>query len=324
MTRTAWQLKERKSKDMRSFGLPTDNANTNHRVYGDVDIALPAPKLVKNGNERPKEQRIVDAVIRQRVDEISKSMHTSGEPGKVRGILSFRGPAPPISCPICSKIFHHGGNLQNHLVGKHHKDKKEAENIASNAQNKAIATGIETYHQKTRDPNADFKLQVEELVNSIQALHVDSPTKALPPFTITESMREKAKLAKQCFLVLDMETTSGYSFNKGAMCQIAVGHEFENFEVRHTLVDPSPYIQPIISHCDCPYQWSSRCCKLHRIRPSDVTAFPNLKETLEAFYQWATVDGAVEEVIILAHNAAFDRSRMQAMMRELCPHLDFS
>ncbi len=49
---------------------------------------------------------------------------------------------------------------------------------------------------------------------------------------------------------VDMETTSEYSFNKGAMCQIVVGHKYKNFEIQHTLVDPSPYIQLVISHCE--------------------------------------------------------------------------
>ncbi len=100
-----------------------------------------------------------------------------------------------------------------------------------------------------------------------------------------------------CIVLVDTESPSGFLFEKGAICSIGAMHEAEGFKrVWHTKINPYPYVEPRIVRYDTPHAWSSRCVQLHGIKPSDVRYSPGLKETLEKFYNWASLHYTLNEV----------------------------
>ncbi len=94
--RVIWDFKQQKSKD-RGFGLPTDNNKRFNRVYGNVNISIDPVTTIKIEDHMRKktvtEQR-TDKEIRQRVQTVSRLVHTYREPAKVRGTL-YPSKQPP-------------------------------------------------------------------------------------------------------------------------------------------------------------------------------------------------------------------------------------
>jgi DNA polymerase III epsilon subunit-like protein len=270
---------------------------------------LPEPELQKNGNERPKGKRIYDQAIYRKVEERSQHLQTFRDPGKVRDLLFHRQPPPPIPCPLptCSKINYSGGILKNHLM------RRAIERKASDSSIQTQQIQIET--------------EMDTILDSLATIAPESsnnnspPTVSNEPFLVTDEMQQRALLVSTCIIFLDIETTSGYHYPKGAVCELAAAHEIEDFQIRHTTVNPDPPIKPTISWYNDPAEWSNICVNLHKIRPEHVTHSPKLKDTLQSFLKWVSVNDTIPEVIFVAHNCSFERSRLLPAMKELCPEI---
>lgn len=96
---------------------------------------------------------------------------------------------------------------------------------------------------------------------------------------------------------MDIETTNAFNFPKGALCSIAAAHELNNFELVYTLINPAPFIDPVITLFPTPYTWDNRCVQLHHISPTNVQLAPSLADTLHALFQWASLDYTIPEVL---------------------------
>ena len=106
-----------------------------------------------------------------------------------------------------------------------------------------------------------------------------------------------------------METTSGHKFPKGANCSIAAAHEVDNFsKIYYSLVNPSSYITSTISRYGLVHEWHVFCIRIHKIKPSDIYTAPLISFLVLDFYHWVSLDYTLDEVILVAHNASFERS----------------
>ena len=55
-----------------------------------------------------------------------------------------------------------------------------------------------------------------------------------------------------------------------------------------------------------PGWWSSHCVNIHHIKPADVVHCPSLEVVLKSFFEWATVNWTILDVVLVAHNCGFD------------------
>lgn len=83
VTRTRFELLGQKSKHTRHFGRPSDNRVRTDTVYGDINITVDAPEVVRHSIKRTRLQRKNDQSIRQRIQQISAHIHSHRQPAKV-------------------------------------------------------------------------------------------------------------------------------------------------------------------------------------------------------------------------------------------------
>jgi hypothetical protein len=63
---------------------------------------------------------------------------------------------------------------------------------------------------------------------------------------------------------------------------------------------------------------------LHGIKSSDVIQASTMIETLQLFLDWVSLGGRIKEVVLIAHNSSFDKSRLETMMASLLLHYDIT
>ncbi len=261
-----------------------------------------------------------DVRIRKLVREKSKRLQTYREPGKICGYLQPHSIAPVIACPVapCPKIYYREVNLYKHLVLDHSKAPASAKQISKEAQNNAIANQIAGYSQQSQPALATL---VDVVVDNIEEPPPPPPTE--PPFHITEELQNK-DMPETAVVFYDTEFTSGFLFPKGAIIALGVSHEVEEFKLKYTTINPAPYIKPMISFRDKPFEYSFRCFKVHKIKPGDVAHSPNLKDTFQQFFHYVTMGGRIKLVYLLAHNGNCDKVRILAIAKVLLPDKDLS
>lgn len=319
VARVRWDLLERSSQASRKYGLPSDNVGAqSNRVYGTNYISSAPPPLRRKTQAKPLTNKTRNKEISTLVKQRTTALYTYREPGKVRHAYFQPKPYPRIQCPhaLCVKSFSGEKFLANHLQITHGVSIQTATTMAQQARSDLIEelTIVKQPNEPLPAPPTSIAAPIDDEVGD--AFSPDD----FSVFTITQDMLQRSTTCVTSVVYVDIETTSARKFPDGAMCQIAAAHELENYQVRHTLVNPAPYIQPITSATDLPKVWASFAIRLHKIRPTHVIHAPTLKKILEDFFKWATFN-FTKEVIMVAHNSSFDRSRLLAMANALLPDL---
>lgn len=328
--RVRWELLTQKSQAERNFSMPTDNVERFNKVYGNINIVVSQPELRQSSRQRTRAEQKLDSYHRQKIRQISKEYHTNQEPGKVRGgYFQFRGPAMKLTCPVCSTALPNSGHLSAHLQTLHRYSNDNAQKVAVDIETNTLAVELNT-SKSTQLP----------VVHSIPPVVLPPVTQIQRPTVPFQWNPLPTYLKDSAVVFIDTETTSGYCYPKGGICSIAALHEADNFSRPwSTMVNPQPYVQPVVSRFVAvhwwlvsdlilkyrfavPHQWLLKCVMLTGIKPSDVQHAPSMRDTLEHFFSWASLQYRLKRVIFVAHNAGFDRSRILAITQELLPNLE--
>jgi DNA polymerase III epsilon subunit-like protein len=261
----------------------------------------------------------MDKQFRQRVRQISKECYTNSEPGKLcGGLYTFKGPPLTLKCPDCINAFGHVGQLSTHLQCFHDAkySKDTVQSTAVDIETEAITVQLSKQATGQESAKDDDTLPIELSVICTPVTNIQI---AKVPFQWTPiPVYQKASTV----VLLDTETPSGYSFNKGGIISLAAMHEADNFAKPWFTLDPQPYVLPQVVRVAEPHKWLMKCVLLTRITPSMVASAPTMQDTLVQFFSWASLGYQLKEVIFVAHNAGFDRSRLQAITQVMIPDLE--